>query len=303
MNMSILTALMLILQDEARPWVDVDLSMYPKAEGELREAVVVIGDDNQKALADLKCRTVESTTVFDGHWQGVEVEVRGKVIKRKIPKWSHRPPMPKFPDDYEEIQILRAEKLRPTDKGMPVLMDKLIDKVANLSMSDGLVEWFSCDVYGRVFGSYWKRALDQALQGGGGGDGEFRKRLKAAIWVLENIRNIWDGTVSKIDKPETILIKDDKAWSELWKRHTGRDAAPPKVDFETMMIHASFFQKSSVVRRMEAVGETKENVVIQYRASPKRAHSFLIVALKRTDKPIVTREVLVEPDVEKSARE
>jgi hypothetical protein len=53
------------------------------------------------------------------------------------------------------------------------------------------------------------------------------------------------NTVSGIDTPQNLVIKDESSWAKVWERHAGKDSKLPEVDFSKFMVVGVFLGQQS----------------------------------------------------------
>jgi hypothetical protein len=57
---------------------------------------------------------------------------------------------------------------------------------------------------------------------------------------MTTVSTIAKGDGSGVTTPRRVIVRDERAWRALWAEHAGASAAPPRIDFNALMIAAVF---------------------------------------------------------------
>ena len=80
------------------------------------------------------------------------------------------------------------------------------------------------------------------------------------------------GTVSQIHTLTRVVVREQAAWTDLWRRHTGRADAPPAVDFDRDMVAAVFAGDSPepIAVGIARIARESNRVVVSYTLAATR---------------------------------
>jgi hypothetical protein len=115
------------------------------------------------------------------------------------------------------------------------------------------------------------------------------------------------GAVSRIHTLTRVVVRDQAAWADLWRRHTGRADAPPAVNFDRDMVAAVFAGDSPepIAVGITRIARESNRVVVTYTLAATRPMGdargpvmapFHIVRVARSPLP-VTFVLLKRPQV------
>ena len=106
--------------------------------------------------------------------------------------------------------------------------------------------------------------------------------LVAAVILLamqtSAVQTIASDTMSGVDTPLQVVVRNDQEWASLWQKHAGLGKSAPKVDFTKRTVVAVFLgSRPSAGYRVDVSGTRQDGkaLIVSWREIPPPGDSLL----------------------------